>query len=501
LYAGRGSRFFYQRWQDGYGSFSDALRAAFSKGFVFAASFDLTACYDSIDHSVLTYFLEDIGFEKEFCLRLCNYLKHWTASSAQQPIYQGHGIPQGPLPSGLLSEVVLRYFDAHILKNPRVHYFRYVDDIRLLAKSEIDLRHTVISLDMLSKNIGLFPQSSKIEIHRITDIDNEIKSISHPPEIVISPPEPNQAALRKRLRELTQHYTLKNETRFRYILGSALPSIPLARRLLRLLVKYPHLYISISNYLAKFSSLSQSVSTECVKLLKSHDLYASFSAYFIRVLNGRIHSSSVNKLVSLCFIKRKDKDPELRAAVQGTLIFYNKLKWLAIQKAYQDKDWWVRSELIGVLKKDLIGAPSYSFLIHTLLKDKKIDVAITAADALIASDIPAPSPISGVNRMAQVSLKQAGLIGRIKTDQCFIGESFVKILGKRLAFNDWRQILGGNYGMVLKKVVRWKGYFETDATAWVNISDTLNDVLLDNLYKHEKTLGTYSLGNMGCVLA
>ena len=37
-----------------------------------------------------------------------------------------------------------------------------------------------ILLDVKSKELGLFPQSSKIVIHEVTNIDNEIKRISKP---------------------------------------------------------------------------------------------------------------------------------------------------------------------------------------------------------------------------------------------------------------------------------------------------------------------------------
>jgi hypothetical protein len=35
-------------------------------------------------------------------------------------------------------------------------------------------------LDMLSKEVGLFPQSSKIDIRQVTDIEEELKSVSQP---------------------------------------------------------------------------------------------------------------------------------------------------------------------------------------------------------------------------------------------------------------------------------------------------------------------------------
>lgn len=111
LYAGKRSAFFYRKWDKGYSLMNDACRTAFEKGFVFGASFDLTACYDSIDHGVLCHFLRQCGLDDEFSRRLTEYLSRWTATNHR--IYHNHGIPQGPLPSGLLAEVVLQHFDAH----------------------------------------------------------------------------------------------------------------------------------------------------------------------------------------------------------------------------------------------------------------------------------------------------------------------------------------------------------------------------------------------------
>ena len=54
LYAGSSSIWFYKKWSVGYQAFNKAAELAFNNGYVWTASFDLTAFYDSIDYSVLT---------------------------------------------------------------------------------------------------------------------------------------------------------------------------------------------------------------------------------------------------------------------------------------------------------------------------------------------------------------------------------------------------------------------------------------------------------------
>lgn len=419
LYAGKKSKFFYKDWKEGYSSFSNSIKKACHDGYKYTASFDLTACYDSIDHAVLKYFLIDLKLDAEFCDYLTKLLKHWSAADKEQPIYHGHGIPQGPLPSGLIAEVVLRHFDDNSSKPKSVRYFRYVDDIRLFAKTENELRQRLIELDMLSKQIGLFPQTSKIDIHEVKSIAQEIKSISNPPERVRRKLDPDQKKVRNRLKVLTDSYEIKDETRFKYVLAAASPNSELTKRLLKLLVLYPHLYESIFFYISKADKLSRVVSKQCMEMLKKFDLYNSFTASFINVLRGRIDPAYKHSLETYCRSRltnaTRDQDPEIRAAAASVLLSNGAITWARIKyNVLWKKHWWVRSDLIRYVQKDVIGDPSYSQLLNALIRDNIPDVAIVAAELLATESIKPDPPTRNIQILAQHSLKSSGMIGRIK---------------------------------------------------------------------------------------
>jgi hypothetical protein len=214
LLAGKASTWFYGKWQDGYARFNRAARRAFQDGFKYAARFDLTAFYDSLDHGVLGHFLKGLRCDEDFLQLLTRCLNEWT--STQGSIYHNHGIPQGPLSSGLLSEVVLQHFDTRHNAPGTVRYFRYVDDIRLFSTSLSDLRRVITWLDLLSKEVGLFPQSTKIDIHLVTDIEEELKSVSQPYEDVLDEghEEIDQEKLRKRLLTLSRNHKVAEATEF-----------------------------------------------------------------------------------------------------------------------------------------------------------------------------------------------------------------------------------------------------------------------------------------------
>jgi hypothetical protein len=99
--AGKSSIWFYKKWKTCYAGFNAAARRAFEEGFVYAAHFDLAAFYDSLDHGVLCHFLKVLRCDKDFLDLLVRCLNTWT--STQGSIYHNHGIPQGPINSGLLS--------------------------------------------------------------------------------------------------------------------------------------------------------------------------------------------------------------------------------------------------------------------------------------------------------------------------------------------------------------------------------------------------------------
>ena len=507
LYSGKRSKFFYRDWRKGYRIFSESLRKIHKQGFIFTASFDLTACYDSIDHSVLEHFLTDIGIQKEFIDLLCKYLRIWTAALAEDRIYQGHGIPQGPLSSGFLSEVVLRFFDENHKHKPRSwRYFRYVDDIRFFAKKEHDLRSILVDMDILSKSIGLFPQSSKIDIHKVTNIEKEIKSISHPPEPVGIRKNPNQKQVISRIMDLTPRYRILDETRFKYVLAGALPNAKLSNRLIRILEHHPHIYNSIFNYFDRYTKISKAVCIRLIDLIRRSSLYASFAAAGFRILRDHCHpslESSLEKFAGRVYSTDDGmEDSDLRAAVVSVLLSRGRLKWQEIiDYVEQETDWWPRTEVVRHLNIEHVGRPSYEFLINKLLCDNSVDVSVVAVDHFSSHSLDLQIPVEQINPVAQMALKRIGAIGARRGGPCPISRSLQTMINPSLAPIKWKHVLGYHYKDDIAVVIRLKGYSESDATAWVSLLDTFHDDILDSLFNHEAgSLGNYDHGNIGGLL-
>ena len=157
--------------------------------------------------------------------------------------------------------------------------------------------------------------------------------------------------------------------------------------------------------------------------------------------------------------------------------------------------------LIRFIDKAVWGEPNYEHLLNILLRDKVVDVALVAAELVIAEGVAVNKPVREINEIAQFTLKRAGLIGRVQAGRCLVSEAMTKSLGLPLAAVNWKGVLGRHYKEMRVKVARWRGYEKTDATAWINLTDVINDFLLDALFLHHTAnIGGYTLGNIGGAL-
>ena len=500
LYAGKTSSWFYRKWTDGYKSFNQATKQAFADGYVYTASFDLTACYDSLDHRVLKHFLGKLGLDQEFCTKLTEWLEKWTATG--RGIFHNHGIPQGPLSSGLLSEVVLSYFDDLNLKHTDFRFLRYVDDIRLFAKDEHTLRRLLVRLDEMSKDIGLFPQSGKIGIHQIKNIDDELKSISNPPEAAITRHFTDQKKLLNRIRELTPSYRISNATRFKYLLAHATPSAPLTARLWRILEHHPEIYRSVCNYLKRYPKLPRVAGEMLVKIIDESTLYPAVRAEFISAADNRLDTTQNQKLAKML---KKLWTPraifaDLQVAIGKFLMRTGDLS--AAQIAYVCRiapSSWARALLIEAAVPKTLGTTTIQNIVNVGVKDKRGDPALAAGWKGYESVHVPPGQRRYWKKQAELLMKELGLIQRSTAAYCGIDNAFAKLEAK-IPLSNWKKLFVSRYSQAERQAIELVAASRVNITGFVNLLDVFNDLLIDAVYQADPSIGNYSLGHLGSVL-
>jgi hypothetical protein len=93
-----------------------------------------------------------------------------------------------------------------------------------------------------------------------------------------------------------------------------------------------------------------------------------------------------------------------------------------------------------------------------------------------------------------------GLISQPPSQRCGIEKSITRLLGNSMTGLNWRKIFTSNYDQAMKYAVLCRALAETDVTTWVNAIDAFNDLLLYELFTHDSSIGTYSVGAIGGVL-
>lgn len=173
--------FFHESWKKQWKKFKDKKVEYFKKGFRYVGEFDIASFYDTIDHNILLRILENYGIESELIDILHRCLVEWTISSTAKFCYKKSiGIPQGPLCSSFFAEVYLFVLDEAIrgLDGINMKYFRYADDISIMAKTRQDCQKVMVYLDLLARDLSLIPQPEKIDIIYIEDINKHINNIT-----------------------------------------------------------------------------------------------------------------------------------------------------------------------------------------------------------------------------------------------------------------------------------------------------------------------------------
>jgi hypothetical protein len=425
-------------------------------------------------------------------------LKVWTSSTwsnGQENIYHEHGIPQGPLASGMLSEAVLQHIDTAGERGRKTIYLRYVDDIKILAKNEDELRRKLIALDIASKEIGLFPQTAKINIRKITDPRDEVKSISRPPEPSIKPAV-NQLKLVSRLLELTRsgRVSAENITRFKYLLAHATPTHKLNARLMKVLHRHPELALGICRYISAYGKIPVALSNQIECYVSTNELYHTVNAQLLRSCLGKCSPAITASLGKICadrLLRPKRGVIQLQPSYKEALLGWA-LSGKAITFAEYDglisteKDWWVKKCAFRELTPDLFGTATYADFVNRKMRDAELEVALIAAGKLTDGNIKLVKPYGAVETTAKHSLKAARIIRSVGQPDSRINEILAYILKRIHTPYDWKAFFGVEHGHAERMMLFVKRNREANIDAFLVQLDSWCDEVFSHIYSRLK---------------
>ena len=505
LYAGKNSDFLFQRWEDSYKAFTKAIIKAFKNGNEYIASFDLTACYDSINHNLLGDILRKYHFAEACIKQLISLLEKWCSPSSDYLI--GVGIPQGPQASGIIAESVLSEYDSFIesiQKSYDFKYFRYVDDIKILAKDKETVRWVLFLLDKKSKELGLFPQASKVSVHKIINIDDEVKRISKPlfEDDIEEEEKPDIAS--QNIYKMLKTKSTDTTTVKRYLQYVA-PNSQNNKLVFKILDQHPEAISSFVYYVRRYPRKLPNTIVDFIKNCMLDKTKQYQAGILLQVATFNMTIKAVKELGNIAdSLLRRDKQEQFIF----DLLFKEQLYLLLIlsekftvktyvKKIKREENWWIRQQLLS----DLIicDAPEEitKKLVSISLVSEHSDETLGAAMQVVVEPSKyAIPPRNSISSPAQEALKQAGIIKRGKYSNSQINKYLEMITGEKWNFR-WKKYLGNEHDNVERFIFAATSYWRTDLTAFVNLWDTIDDRMLSVVTNLHTELGGYTLGKIG----
>ncbi len=135
---------------------------------------DITGYYENIVLETPMSDLRQTGAPEAVVVQISAMLNRWVVAP-------GRGLPQGHAPSDILAKVYLNSVDAS-LRNHGIQHLRYVDDFRILCRSESDAKRILMELTKLLRQRGLSLQTAKTEI---LPVDKARDTIEGPTRVLL----------------------------------------------------------------------------------------------------------------------------------------------------------------------------------------------------------------------------------------------------------------------------------------------------------------------------
>ncbi|MBD3300269.1 MAG: hypothetical protein GF347_02875 [Candidatus Moranbacteria bacterium] len=148
-------------------------RKCYAEGFKYVVVSDITGYFEHIEiemlkNKLLNYCKDDNY--KNLVNFLCNnLLSHWSSK-----LVKGFGLPQGPVASSFLGDVYLDMVDKEMSNSRTRKYFRFMDDIRIFCKKEIEGRKALVDLIKILRKWNLSINAKKTKIISKEKIENEL---------------------------------------------------------------------------------------------------------------------------------------------------------------------------------------------------------------------------------------------------------------------------------------------------------------------------------------
>lgn len=489
------SIFFLQDWRRSYYLFQKQLQAHLKAGYTWIAHFDLAAFYETISHRALRSILAPRGGSHTAWSHIDEWLCVWSAGKSGVQIE--HGIPQGPLASDFLAEAFLLPLDES-MRGRGVKYIRYVDDIRVLAKTEIEARKGAVALELQCRKWSLIPQSSKFIVKEAKTLEDALGTL---PSIVESArPSEDESTLEapeaeRIMRDALHGRPLRvvDKTRLRYVLYRASPSKKLLKWSLDLMPRHPEHVDAFVTFISQYTH-STFIIDRVQEMLRKGVLYEYVEGELWRLAASLGKPRDLRQLLRL-FKKRSKVTGRTMPLDWGLLTFAAACARADVYppssatKRILSNDPYVQSLVIPFLSDEEYR---HQGVIGKLLRSAAAEPGMAIVPRLLERGLShrtfgvRPNDLAPQVRHALEGLGMLATTRKTKYDQ--IGN----VLSSRFEIDywpKWRHLFGSEYAHALSVLLSGEAKYDSDPSEWLSWQDSFNDALFRATQRHLARLG------------
>lgn len=477
------SIFFLQDWRRTYHDFQLRLGRHLALGNHWIAHFDLAAFYETISHKALQSVVSPSGGSNEAWEMIRRCLCVWTSDITGVPV--DHGIPQGPIASDFLAEIFLLPLDEAMDK-AGIPYIRYVDDIRVLAKTEDQVRRAAVVLEMECRRWSLIPQGSKFKVSYAKDVTEALGTL---PSIAESTGrEPDEVDMDEDLAveifgQAVRGRPLRvvDKSRLRFVLHRSGPSRTILNKVLKLLPEYPEHIDAFAAFFKNYSK-SRPIVRKVTDMLSKGVIHDYVQGELWLVASRHAKTNELRALLPVAIAQaRRGK---LSFSMQRALCVF----FLSCRKAGHYSSF-------HALRRVRSKSPYIQSLIVPYLMDEDYMKGGIVSE-LCQRSLPAPGmTLAGeiVNR--GLSLRQMGIPPyRLSAEvrNVFQGVGLIRGVSKpnvdqigdilRSSYHlrpwrGWKPLLGHNYQHALQLLLTAESKFYSDRSGWLACQNSFNDAV------------------------
>ena len=488
LSSDKDSIFFLEDWRSTYHRFQSRLESHLATGNQWIAHFDLAAFYETISHRALQKIVAPSGGSNELWTLIRNWLCVWTSEQGAIPV--DHGIPQGPMASDFLAEVFLLPLDE-AMKRASIPYIRYVDDIRVLARTKAEAEKAAILLEMECRRWSLIPQSSKFKITHATTITEALGTL---PSIAESTGrDPDEGELDTTLAVSILKDAVKgrpvrvvDKSRLRYVLYRAQPSAKILASTLQLLPRHPEHIDAFAAYLQNYSK-SRPIERLVWGMLNAgvrHD-YVEAELWMIAARIGAPAALSALLPKAQAQARRRPLPFSMR---YGLLIFFMSCRNAGIyaetttMRRLRAQTPYIQSLLVphftdgdftpGGIAAELVPVALPGMVLAGQMVERDVTVACLGVRvSLLEPEVR--NVFQGLGLIAgrrQTRLDQIGALLRSRYSIIY--------------WRGWRGLLGSHYQHALQLLLTAENKFLADRSGWLSSQNSFNDAVFRAFQAH-----------------